>query len=62
MVDQKECRDRNKTYSLPEHDPGEPLPLMTSQYAPSGTEVVKLVVQSESPLLIATKAAEPIVY
>lgn len=42
-------------------DPDETVPLITSQYAPFANEVVKVALQAESSLLIATKPAEPVV-
>jgi len=43
----------------PVHDPEVLVPLITSQYVPSASNVVKVVLHGESPLLIATKPAEP---
>ena len=47
------------TYEAPAHVPPEGAPLITSQYEPSGSEVVNVAVQSESALLIATNPAVP---
>ena len=52
----------NITYVVPVHFPGEPVPLITSQYWPSGSEVVNAAFQSESSLLIATYPIEPQTY
>ena len=49
----------NITHVVPVHDPGEPVPLITSQYLPSGSEVENDVVQTESALLIATNPDDP---
>jgi len=43
----------------PVQDPEVLIPLITSQYVPSGSNVVKVVLHEESPLLMATKPAEP---
>jgi hypothetical protein len=40
-------------------DPEELVSRITSQYVPSGSEVVKVVSHAESLLLMATKPAEP---
>jgi hypothetical protein len=40
-------------------DPKELVPLMTSQYEPSVSDVVKVVLHAKSLLLMATKPAEP---
>ena len=40
-------------------EPFDEAPLMTSQYVPSGREVEKVVDQSESALLMATKPSAP---
>ena len=47
------------TYEAPAHVPPEGAPLITSQYEPSGSEVVNVAVQSESALLIATNPSAP---
>jgi hypothetical protein len=48
------------TYPVPVHAPEELFPLITSQYAPLGRDVVNVVDHAESALLIATKPAEPV--
>jgi hypothetical protein len=40
-------------------DPEALLPLMTSQYEPSASDVVKVALHAKSSLLMATKPAEP---
>ena len=47
------------THVVPVHFPGEPVPLITSQYLPSGSEVENDASQDESRLLIATYPKEP---
>lgn len=47
------------THENPVQVPDELAPLMTSQYDPLGNEVVKVAVQVESTLLIATKPRAP---
>ena len=47
------------TYVVPVQFPGIPVPLITSQYWPSGSEVVNVSSQGESSLLIATNPIEP---
>lgn len=48
------------SYEVPVHDPKEFFPLITSQYDPAGREVVKVALQAESALLIATKPRDPV--
>lgn len=48
-----------KTYDVPVHPPDELFPVMTSQYEPAAKEVLNVVVQAESALLIATNPADP---
>jgi len=43
----------------PVHDPEALAPLITSQYVPSASNVVKVVLHGESSLLMATKPADP---
>lgn len=43
----------------PVQAPDDTLPLMTSQYLPAASDVVKVEDQAESTLLMATKPADP---
>jgi len=43
-------------------DPEELLPLTTSQYEPSASDVVKVALHAKSSLLMATKPAEPEIF
>ena len=49
----------NITHIVPVHFPDEPVPLITSQYLPSGSEVENDAFQTESSLLIATYPIAP---
>ena len=49
-----------QTHEVPVQVLEELVPLMTLQYVPSGSEVVKVADQAESALLIATKPRAPI--
>jgi hypothetical protein len=46
-------------YEGPVQDPEDLVPRITSQYVPSGRDVVKVVFHAESLLLMATKPDEP---
>lgn len=52
-------RQTNITYVVPVHFPDELVPLITSQYWPSGSEVENSEFQTESSLLIATNPRAP---
>ena len=55
----KKSTTANITHVVPVHFPEELVPLITSQYLPSGSEVEKAAFQTESSLLIATYPVEP---
>lgn len=48
-----------RTHAAPVHCPSTLDPLITSQYVPSGIDVLNVVVHTVSSLLIATKPSEP---
>ena len=51
---------KGRTYASPVHSPDELVPLITSQYVPSGRDVWNVELHTVSALLIATYPAAPV--